>query len=98
MADVYADDLASPETLRDRTSAYYSFVITADADPDAFARVASVLTLADVPPMEVNLRREGNNTLLIAIQIEPIGQAIAESIRRKTSQLTCANNVEMTFC
>ena len=98
MADVYSDDVASLETLCDHTSADYSFVITADADPDAFSRVANVLTLANVSPWELTLRRERNNTLLIVVQIGPIRHVIADMIRRKTSKLTCINSVDMAIC
>jgi hypothetical protein len=95
LADVYADDIASVGAPGGRSHAAYSFAVEADADPDAFARVAGVLTVSNLLPRAVTLRREGQDLVSMAIKIGPLGHVMADMIRRKLLQLTCVISVDM---
>lgn len=94
-ADVYADDLPRAAPLNEAPGKYYSYAITADADADGFARVASIFNLANTAPRSVVLRRAEDDTVYMDVTIGPLKEMIADMIRRKTGQLTCVTSVEM---
>jgi hypothetical protein len=87
-ADVYAADTSSPTTVDARESAICFFDVEADFEPCAFARIANVLTIANVSPSCVILRHKTNDgTLSVYIELA-VGLNTAHSIQRKLSQLT----------
>jgi hypothetical protein len=71
--------------------------VAADAEPDVLARVANVLTIANLAPRRANLEKHGNDTVSIELEVGPIGHTTADMIRRKLSQLTCVTGVKMSI-
>jgi hypothetical protein len=88
IADVYAGDIAPTGAVGGPRSAVHLFKIEAEAGPGTFARVANVLGIANVAPSRVILNLD-NTTRTLHIEVElGIGPAMADSLRRKLSQLT----------
>ena len=96
MSDVYAgdEDLLLGAEMQGLTQAF-TFRILADADPDVLLRVASQLLLSNVAPYKVALQRIAPASVQIDAALRGITWNMAESIRRKLSQLTCADRVDM---
>jgi hypothetical protein len=93
IADVYAGDIASAIDAPRRT--VHLFKIEAEAGPGTFARIANVLGIANVAPSRVNLTLD-NATRTLHMDVElGIGPAIADSLRRKLSQLTDVIQVDV---
>jgi hypothetical protein len=91
-ADVYAGDTTSLNPPTGNPTRHFLFVVEADCEPHVLARVAGILNIANAAPHSVNLTRRSSNELTISVVME-IGQATAESIRRKLEQLTCVMSV-----
>jgi hypothetical protein len=84
LADVYAGDTGT-----------FRFLIEADADSDAFGRVANLFTIANVAPQCVRIERRGSERLSFCADIAGISGTTADSIRRKLAQLTSVASVEL---
>jgi hypothetical protein len=89
-----ADDGRLPSTWGSHSARHFLFVIEAECEPHVLARVAGIFNIANVAPQSANLTRRSPSQLTISIAME-IGQATAESIRRKLEQLTCVLSVEL---
>lgn len=88
-ADVYAGDTTALPPGSGAGSRVFVFRIEADAEPDAFARIASVFNIANTAPERVSLGRGAAGQLSISVEIELAREVTAEMIRRKLEQLTC---------
>jgi hypothetical protein len=93
-ADVYAGDITTLDPAAGSSSLHFLFVIEAECEPHVLARVAGIFNIANVAPHSANLTRRSSSQLTISIAME-IGQATAESIRRKLEQLTCVLSVSL---
>ena len=91
-ADVYAGDTTALDPQAGRPIRYFLFVIEAECEPHVLSRVAGIFNIANVAPESANLTRHSSSELTISVVME-IGQAAAESIRRKLEQLTCVLSV-----
>jgi|ERR1700722_91127 len=95
-ADVYAGDTSSPRTADTVNGGIRVFNIRADAEPGTFARIANVLTIANIAPKRVVLElNENDQTLSVHIELG-VGLNTAQSIQRKLAQLTDVIHVDMT--
>ena len=95
-ADVYAGDTSSPRTTDTANGGIHVFNIRADAEPGTFARIANVLTIANIAPKRVVLELNANDrTLGVYIELE-VGFNTAQSIQRKLAQLTDVIHVDLT--
>ena len=92
-ADVYAADLASPNTAAPDGSICVIDIL-ADAEPGAFARIANVLNIAHRAPHQVQLEHTDDGLLRIHIELK-IGVAAAQLIQRKLQQLTDVSSVDL---
>lgn len=91
MKDVYAEDDAAPATAALHRA---TFLIEADADPDALSRIAMTLALANRAPRTFRLERPGAGERLVveaAVDTSSAGQA--DLVRRKLLQLSCVRTV-----
>ena len=93
IADVYAGDTAGAKPTP--VAAVFSYDIRADIEPDVLARVSGICNLANVSPRRVNYLREADG-VRIDVELDGIGAATADSIRRKLLQLTCVNAVSLS--
>jgi hypothetical protein len=93
-ADVYAGDVADPNSSSDTGASLFLFRIEADPEPDVFARVAATFNIANIAPRRASLRRGSPGTVSIMVAIELTGAGIADLIRRKLQQLTSTVSVE----
>jgi hypothetical protein len=89
-ADVYAGDIGELKSSTNTSSSVFLFRIEADAEPDVFARVASIFNIANTAPLQVTLRRGGPDQVNISVAIELSLESTADMIRRKLAQLTCS--------
>ena len=96
-ADVYADDIANPNSSLDTGATLFLFRIEADAEPDVFARVAAVFNIANIAPRRATLDRESPGTVNIRVLIELARASGADLLRRKLEQLTCTLSVELVI-
>jgi hypothetical protein len=88
-ADVYAGDTTALTSSADTRTNIFLFRIQADAEPDAFARVAGIFNIANTAPRRVALRRTAPDQLNMSVAIELPLDSTADMIRRKLTQLTC---------
>src|ERR1700730_17383247 len=87
-ADVYAADTSSPTTVDASESAICFFDVEADCEPCTFARIANVLTIANVSPSCVILGHKTNGgTLSVYIELA-IGLNLENPIKRKMNKVT----------
>ena len=94
-ADVYAGDISMIEHCGDCDEVLYTFAVQADADSDAFARVAGLFNIANTAPVNVSLQRSQIlGVLEISITLDQIHASTADLIRRKLEQLTCVRRVD----
>jgi len=94
-ADVYAGDTSSPGATETAAVDIHFFCIEADAEPVAFARIANVLTIANIAPHRVTLEtNKGNATLNIYMELR-VASDTARSIQRKLAQLTDVTQVSI---
>jgi hypothetical protein len=91
-ADVYAGDIAAAHPSR---TAVFSFVILADADPNAFARIANLFDLANLAPKSVHLESQSDDVLTVSVEIGPLATVRAEMIGRKIAQLTFVRDIQV---
>jgi glycine cleavage system regulatory protein len=94
-ADVYAGDITTIRSAADTRSTIYCFRVTADAEPDVLARVASIFNIANAAPRQATLLRDSPHVVNISVAIELPSAAMADMIRRKLEQLTCVITVEL---
>ena len=96
MNDVYAGDdgLGGPPPAAQPQRAF-TFRILADAEPDVLLRVASQLLLSNVAPYAVAMSHVQPGSVHIDAELRGISASMAESIRRKLSQLSCTLTVEV---
>jgi hypothetical protein len=94
VADVYSGDVAKSDSHFSLGN--FFFFIEADADPDAFARIAGVFNFANKPIEAAKIERGDADTLTFQIEIIDIAATLAESLHRKLSQLTAVRVVEIT--
>ena len=96
-ADVYADDVANPNSSLDIGTTLFLFRIEADAEPDVFARVAAIFNIANIAPRRATLCRESPGTVNITVLIELARASLADMLRRKLGQLTCTLSVKLVI-
>jgi hypothetical protein len=93
IADVYSGDVAKPESHCPLGN--FLFFIEADADPDAFSRIAGVFNFANKAIEAAKIERGDADTLTFQIEIMDIAPTLAESLHRKLSQLTAVRVAEI---
>ena len=96
MSDVYSgdDDLASGEAPPTLLGAY-TYLVLAEAAPDALQRVAGKLLLANLAPQRLVMTRGADDTLQIEAELRGIAHGVADSIRGQLHRLTCVLEVTM---
>ena len=88
IADVYSGDVSSTDVADRSNGAVHIFKIEAEAQPGAFGRIANIFNIANLAPNRANLEFD-NNTESLRIEIEiSVQPNIADSLRRKLTQLT----------
>lgn len=92
IADVYAGDTAG--AAHQVAGTVFCYDIRADVEPDVLARVSGICNLANVSPLRVSYERVAAEVHM-AIELDGISAATADSIRRKLLQLTCVNAVAL---
>jgi len=96
-ADVYAGDTVSPREVGAPDGAIHVFNIEADAEPGSFARIANVLSIANVAPIRGSLEsRRNDGTLVIYIELR-VCHSTAQAIQRKLTQLTEVIHVDISL-
>jgi hypothetical protein len=88
--DVYAGDDDQARASVDgvpRTDVL--FVVEADPDPDALARIAGVVGLANQAPAGGRIVTGPSGRLTVSLEIADVPEATRDLIRRKLLQLTC---------
>jgi hypothetical protein len=94
VADVYSGDVAKSDSHRSLGN--FIFRIEADADPDAFSRIAGVFNFANKAIEAAKIERGDVDMLTFQIEIMDIAPTLAESLHRKLSQLTAVRVVAIT--
>jgi hypothetical protein len=94
IADVYSGDVAKSDSHF--ALGNFLFFIEADADPDAFSRIAGVFNFANKAIEAAKIERGDAETLTFQIDIMDIAPTLAESLHRKLSQLTAVRVVGIT--
>jgi hypothetical protein len=94
IADVYSGDVAKSDSHCSLGN--FIFLIEADADPDAFSRIAGVFNFTNKAIEAAKIERGDADTLTFEIEIMDIAPTLAESLHRKLSQLTAVRVVEIT--
>jgi Mg2+/Co2+ transporter CorC len=94
IADVYSGDVAKSDSHF--ALGNLLFFIEADADPDAFSRIAGVFNFANKAIEAAKIERSDVDTLTFQIEIMDIAPTLAESLHRKLSQLTAVRVVAIT--
>ena len=96
--DVYAgDDSLSSNTERRIQRGAVRYVILGDAQPDLLLKVSSQLLLSNELPRKLTLIRQIADQATIEVEFIDIGSPLAESLRRKLSQLSCVESVILSF-
>jgi hypothetical protein len=93
--DVYAADSGLCEATAIHPRATYEFEIEGDADPNVLALVSNLACLVNVAPRSCRMLRTAEHRVAIWIELEGIGRAKANSIKRKLEQLTCIDAVTL---
>jgi hypothetical protein len=96
-ADVYAGDVTNPKSSLNTGATLFLFRVEADAEPDVFARVATIFNIANIAPRRATLRRESSGTVNVTVVIELARASVADMLRRKLEQLTCTLSVELVI-
>ena len=96
IADVYAGDTTHPGELNVEEQMVFVYTIEASAEPDVLARIANLFNLANLAPLNVNLRRKSSELVIMSVEIGPMRSALADMISRKIAQLTCVSDVMLS--
>jgi len=91
MADVYANDDDSPPS--DSTTSVL-FIVIADAEPDALARVASIARLGNIAPAAGSFVTRSDGTIMISMELHGLPRATIEYLRRKLEQLSTVHRAD----
>ena len=95
VSDVYAGDDDLRATGPDGpVTADVLFVLEADPDPDALARITAILALTNQPPAGASLMTTDSGNLLVSIEVRAVRLDASELIRRKLAQLTCVSSAK----
>jgi hypothetical protein len=96
LADVYAGDTGAPDLSPNHWRTAFLFTIEADAEPDAWARIANLFNVANVAPLNATLHRPSPHRVHMSVRMGRINPTTADMIQRKLLQLTCVTSVELT--
>lgn len=95
MRDVYAgDDDQGRATTELAPRSDVLFVVQADADPDALARIAGVISLANLAPTSGSILTGPSGRLTVSLEVRGVAATAGDLIRRKLLQLTCVTAAE----
>lgn len=96
--DVYSgDDSLSSNTERTLHRGAVRYAIIGDAHPDLLLKVSAQLLLSNELPRKLTLIRQIADQATIEVEFIEIGSPLAESLRRKLSQLSCVESVILSF-
>jgi hypothetical protein len=73
------------------------FRVEADPEPDVFARIATVFTLANTAPRHATFRQVSPDVVHVTVAIELSGLGVSDLIRRKLEQLTSTASVDVVM-
>jgi hypothetical protein len=73
----------------------FMFVITAEASPDAFGRIANLFSIANSAPTSARLESYASECLRITVELSGIEARTAVLIHRKILQLTNVLDAEL---
>jgi hypothetical protein len=96
MSDVYAgdDDLQCPPQSAAIAQRFH-YVVIADADPDVLLKVASQFLLTNALPQRLLLTRPTSRQVTVEVELIRVSPVVADAIRRKLLQMTCAQSVSL---
>jgi len=95
-ADVYAGDVAAPESPGKSPPGAAMFSVVADADADVILRVSAALNLLNVAPRRFHMESRPEGTAAFSAWVDCAAPQ-AELIARKLQQLTSVREVVLEY-